>query len=72
MKAKVVGIESASQFTDKRRRVMLRFEDADLVFNQLRVAEDKLGFLASLALDDTLDVEIVNVTMRDVAHGKQR
>lgn len=61
MKAKVVGIESGSLFTDKERRVTLRFEDADAGFAQIRVREVALGFLAPLSLDEEISTDMVSL-----------
>lgn len=57
MKAIVVEIASGSVFTDKERRVTLRFPDADIMFNQLRFKESVLG-LRDVRLDQTVDVEL--------------
>ena len=65
MRAKVVAIESAAQFTDKQRRITLRFDEADIGFNQIRLREDRLptsadlhqhapGF-GQLSLDEVID-----------------
>jgi hypothetical protein len=52
MKAKVVSVQSGSTFVDKKRRVTLKFEDADSVYNEIRIPD------ADLELDQMVDVEL--------------
>lgn len=54
MRAKVVEIISGSQYTDKRRRVTLRFEDGDICFNKIQVPEESLG-MGNVVLDDVIE-----------------
>lgn len=56
LKAQVIGIESATVYTDGERRVEIRVEGADRMFNRLRIPEKLLGM--ALGVDDELEVEI--------------
>jgi hypothetical protein len=57
MQAKVIAIESGSQYFDGRRRVRLKFLDDDPlnVRNVITISERKLG-IVGLKLDDTIEV----------------
>lgn len=58
--ARVVSIESADGYTDKRRRITLSFLDADSMFRQIRLALDpKIFGSYEPKLDDTLCFECV-------------
>lgn len=56
MKAKVVGIESASRFSDGKRRLTLRITGADHGYSEIRVTDEAIGFVG-LALDMELEVD---------------
>lgn len=56
LKAQVIGIESATVYTDGERRVEIRVEGADRMFNRLRIPERLLGM--ALGVDDELEVVI--------------
>lgn len=56
MRAKITGVRSGSEFTDKQRRVRVRFEDASFAYNELEVRESALG-LMRVELDMELEVE---------------
>lgn len=58
MKATVVSIESGQKYTDKSRRIELKFLEADDMFSTINLKESSLG-IAGLKLDDVLDVSII-------------
>ena len=56
MKAKVVGIMSGGLYTDKQRRIMVKFADGDEpCFDRVSLPEKALG-IVGLKLDDELEV----------------
>jgi hypothetical protein len=57
MKAKVTEISSGQQYTDGERRVTLRVEEADGMFNSLRIPLSKLN-LKEIELDEELEITI--------------
>ena len=60
MIAKVVSIESGSAFTDGHRRITLKFEAGDLLYQDLRFSEAQLPTeLLGLELDYEIDVQLV-------------
>lgn len=56
MRAKVISIQSGSQFTDGQQRLEIKFDDANGPFNHVRFSEAVLG-LPGLRLDDELIVD---------------
>lgn len=64
MKGRVVMVESGTGFNDGERRITIRLNDADMMFDRVRLRESALG-LRDVRLDMELDVEIENaiVTM---------
>lgn len=71
MKAKVLCIQSGSGFVDKRRRVTIRFEDADPFQRDIQLPESMLG-LVGLTLDDELIVDIVPARVVQTFEGPVR
>jgi len=67
MKATIVAIESASKFTDKERRVTLRFQEADSMFSEIRIAESKLWRLGLRVTYLDQIVEFMSVDILDKA-----
>lgn len=62
MKATVTQLISGEGYTDKQRRVQLRFEDATCGFNEIRVPVLALGITTTpVALDDVLEVRMVRI-----------
>ena len=57
MRAKVIGYESAEQYNDKRRRIVLKFLDADLFANVVKFPSGVTG-LSGAVLDDIVDVTL--------------
>jgi hypothetical protein len=57
MKATVTQLISGEDYTDKQRRVQLKFEGASLGFGEIRVPVAALG-VEGVALDDVLEVRI--------------
>jgi len=55
MKATVISIESATRYTDGQRRVEIKFANASLGWQCIKLSESALG-IAGLKLDDELDV----------------
>ena len=57
MRATVVGISSGTEYShmDGRRRIRIRIEAADPVFNTITISERALG-IAGLKLDDPIDI----------------
>ena len=64
MKATIVGIESGSKYTDGEQRVTLRFEEADLVFREIRVPQSALGPI-SMLLDTEIKVTMAEITLSE-------
>jgi hypothetical protein len=60
MKATVTQLISGEGYTDKQRRVQLRFADATCGFNEVRVPVASLG-VDGVALDDVLEVRMVRI-----------
>jgi hypothetical protein len=58
--AHVVGIESATQYSDGHRRIMLKFDAGDAMFNKVRFDEHALG-IVGLRLDDRIEVTMCPV-----------
>ena len=57
MRAKVIGYESAEQYNDKRRRIVLKFLDADSFAQVIRFPTNVVG-LAGLKIDDVIEVTL--------------
>jgi hypothetical protein len=55
MRATVIGINSGTEYTDGRRRVRIRIDAADSIFNTITISEKALG-IAGLMLDDPIEV----------------
>lgn len=60
MKAKVVGISSASKYVDNKVRITLQFGDADAFSKELKVTEDMLPF--KVKLDDEVEFAVIPVS----------
>jgi len=60
MLARVVAIESGDMYTDGHRRVLLKFDAGDTMFNKIRFDEHALG-IVGLQLDDQIEVLLVPV-----------
>ena len=56
MKAKIVAISSGSQFVDGEQRITLRIEQADSMFNEIRIKRSEFS-PAQEKLDIKLDQE---------------
>lgn len=67
MKATVIAIRSGHEFTDKKRRVRIRLEEAEFAYRDIELTEDALGCVA-VHLDDELEIEVHPLTM----HARQR
>ena len=57
LKGSVVGIESGATYTDKQRRIIVKFEGCAIGMDRLKVREDAVG-IVGLALDDALNVTV--------------
>ena len=57
MLARVVSIESSDQYSDGHRRILLKFDAGDPMFNKVRFDERALGIIG-LQLDDKLTLVI--------------
>lgn len=59
MQARVVAIEAASEYSDGRKRVVLRLErpgvTSDFGYDRVRVSEKELG-IVGLKLDDSVEM----------------
>ena len=59
MNARVIAIEAASEYSDGRKRILLRLERApggsDFGFDRFRVSERELG-IVGLKLDDSVEL----------------
>lgn len=60
MKAKVVEVISGSQFIDRERRVVLKFDLAESMFRELRVRESMLPH--KVELDDEIEFSVIPLT----------
>jgi len=64
MKARVVEIASGREYTDKQRRVTLKFEGASSCFDKVILPESSLGWAAgAVALDDEIEVTLTKVNI---------
>ena len=52
LKAKVVSVESATNFSDRRQRITLQFQGAEAGFRKIIIANEGLN------LDDELEVTV--------------
>jgi len=64
MKVRIVEIHSGKEYTDKQRRVTLKFEDGSSCFDRVTLPENALGWAAgAVQLDDEIEVTLTKVVM---------